>query len=95
MHFLVSQKLVLCGLDVLLLFAKLKPFTIPVICFWKYAGACASPKGTLMYSYFPNSEVKAVLGWMFHLKEYGGILIEGPMWRNILHHLAERKYFPL
>ena len=29
---------------------------------WKYAGTCASPKGTLMYSYFQNGEVKAVLG---------------------------------
>ena len=29
---------------------------------WKYAGACASLKGTLMYSYFPNGDVKAVWG---------------------------------
>ena len=29
---------------------------------WKYAGACVSAKGTLMYSYFPNGEVNAVLG---------------------------------
>ena len=44
-----------------------------------------------MYSYFPNGEVKAVLGMDLHLKECGGILLEGPMWRNILHHLVERK----
>ena len=30
--------------------------------FWKYAGACLSPQDILMYSYFPNGEVKAVLG---------------------------------
>ena len=29
---------------------------------WKYAGACVSAKGTLMHSYFPNCEVKDVLG---------------------------------
>ena len=29
-------------------------------------------------------------GWMLHLKENGGILLKGPMWRNILHHSAER-----
>ena len=28
----------------------------------KYAGACVSPKGILMYSYFPNGDVNAVLG---------------------------------
>ena len=32
------------------------------MCPWKYAGACVSLKGTLMYLYFPNGEVKAVLG---------------------------------
>ena len=42
--------------------AKLKSFNITVMSFWKYAGACASPKCTLRYSYFPNGEVKAVLG---------------------------------
>ena len=42
--------------------AKLKSFNIPVISSWKYAGACAGPNGTLIYSYFPNGEVKAVLG---------------------------------
>ena len=41
---------------------EVKSFNIPVIGSWKYAGACASPKGTLMYSYVPNGEVKAVLG---------------------------------
>ena len=29
---------------------------------WKYASACASPKGTLIYLYFPNGKVHAVLG---------------------------------
>ena len=29
---------------------------------WKYGGAYVSPKGTLMYSYFPNGKVKAILG---------------------------------
>ena len=42
--------------------AKLKSFNIPVMSPWKYAGACVHPKGTLMYSYFPNGEVNAVLG---------------------------------
>ena len=41
---------------------KEKSFKTPVISSWKYAGACMSPKGTLMYSYFPNGEVNAVLG---------------------------------
>ena len=40
---------------------KEKSFKTPVISSWKYAGACMSPKGTLMYSYFPNGEVNAVL----------------------------------
>ena len=35
---------------------------IPVISLWKYAGACVSPKGTLMYLYLPNGEVRTVLG---------------------------------
>ena len=42
--------------------AMLKSFNIPVMSSWKYAGACASQKGTLMYSYFPNGEVMPVLG---------------------------------
>ena len=41
---------------------KLKSFNLPVISSWKYAGACASLNGTLIYSYFPNGEGKAVLG---------------------------------
>ena len=28
---------------------------------WKYAGACASPKGTLIYLYLPNDELNAIL----------------------------------
>ena len=60
---LTSQKLVLCGLDVLLLSTendhivqissgKVEILNIPVISSWKYAGACVSPKGTFMYLYF-------------------------------------------
>ena len=41
---------------------KLKSFNIPVTSSWKYAGACVSPNGTLIYLYFPNGEVKAVFG---------------------------------
>ena len=29
---------------------------------WKYAGGCASPKGTLMHLYFPNGKLNVVLG---------------------------------
>ena len=39
-----------------------KSFKLPVINSWKYAGACVSPKGTLMYLCFTNGEVNAVLG---------------------------------
>ena len=35
---------------------------MPVMSCWKYAGACPSPKGTFIYSYFQNNEVYAVLG---------------------------------
>ena len=35
---------------------------LSVISSWKYAGACASLKGTLTYSYLPNSDVNNVLG---------------------------------
>ena len=42
--------------------AKSKSFRMPVISSWKYAGACASPKGTLTYLYLPNGELNAVLG---------------------------------
>ena len=42
--------------------AKLKSFKMPVKSLGKYAGACASPKGTLTYSYLPNGELNAVLG---------------------------------
>ena len=38
-------------------------FKTPVINSWKYAGACTSPKGTLMYSYFLNGEVNTVFGF--------------------------------
>ena len=41
---------------------KLKSFNIPVMSSWKYAGACASPKDTLIYLYFPNGKVKSVFG---------------------------------
>ena len=42
--------------------ANLKSFNISVISSWKYDGACLGPKGTLMYLFFLNGEVKAVLG---------------------------------
>ena len=35
---------------------------MPVMSSWKFAGACVSLKGTLIYLYFPNGEVNAVLG---------------------------------
>ena len=35
---------------------------MPVMSSWKYAGACVSPKGTLIYLYFPKGDVKVVLG---------------------------------
>ena len=41
---------------------NVKSFKTPVMSSWKYTGACASSKGTFMYSYFPNGEVNAVLG---------------------------------
>ena len=41
---------------------KLKSLNILVMSSWKYAGACGSPKGTLIYSFVPNGEVNAVLG---------------------------------
>ena len=41
---------------------KLNSFKMPVISSWKYAGAFASPKDTLTYSYLPNGEMNAVLG---------------------------------
>ena len=61
---------------------------------WNYAGACASPKGTLIYLYSPNGGVKEVLGMDASSR---GIWWdpEVPMWRNILHHSAERRYPPL
>ena len=42
--------------------AKLKAFKILVINSWKYAGACANPKGTLTYSYLLKGELNTVLG---------------------------------
>ena len=51
---------------------------------WKYAGACASPKSTLTYSYLPNGEVNAVLG-MEDLSR--GNQLVNPKLKNILHHL--------
>ena len=42
--------------------AKLKSFKTPVISSWKYAGAYASPKGTMTYSYLPHGELKTTLG---------------------------------
>ena len=67
-------------------------FKTPVINSWKYAGICASPKGTLMHSYFPNGEVNAVLGMKIHLRGYGGILHPDLTSRITLLHLIGRKY---
>ena len=65
---------------------------MPVMSSWKYASAYASPKGTLIYSYFPNGVVNAVLGiedlskgiWLYPVHRFN---IE-----NILHNLTGRKY---
>ena len=53
--------------------AKLKSFNIPVICSWNYAVVCASLKGTLMYSYFPTGEVKAVFGMVWYLAQRSNV----------------------
>ena len=42
--------------------AKLQSYNICAMSSRKYAGAHVNPKGTLMYLYFPNSELNAVLG---------------------------------
>ena len=42
--------------------SKAEIFKKPVISSWENAAACTSAKGTLMYLYFPNGEVNAVLG---------------------------------
>ena len=42
--------------------AKLKSFKIPVINSWKYAGAWASPNGTLTITYLLKGELNAILG---------------------------------
>ena len=42
--------------------AKLKSFKMAVMSSWKYAGACASPKGTLTYLYLPTCELNATSG---------------------------------
>ena len=39
-----------------------KSFSTSFMSSWKYASVCASPKGTFRYSYFPEGDVKAVLG---------------------------------
>ena len=60
---------------------------MPVMSSWKYAGACASPKGTLTYSYLPNGELNAVLGMEDYLEVYGGNQLINPRLKNTLHHL--------
>ena len=59
---------------------------------WKYASACVSPKGTLMYSYFSEGEVNAVLGIEDLSKGIWWYPARGSNVENILHHLTERKY---
>ena len=85
-HF--NNKLVIQNTFILYFIAmvKLKSFNIPVMSSWKYAGACLSPKGTLIYPYFPNGEVKAVLGMDAASK---GIWLY-PAWRS-----SVEKYFAL
>ena len=41
--------------------AKVKSFRMPVISSWKWAGTCAKPNGTFMYSYFLKGELKVVI----------------------------------
>ena len=65
---------------------KEKSVKTSVINSWKYAGACASPKGTLMYSYFPKGEVNAVLGI--------GDSSKG-IWYYPAHSSSIEKYFAL
>ena len=40
---------------------EIEIFNIPVMSSWNKANACASPKGSLIYLYFPNGKVNAVL----------------------------------
>ena len=70
---------------------KFETFNIPVTSSWKCAGACVSQKVLWCICTSQIGEVKAVLGWMLHVKEYGGILLKGPIWRNISHHSAGEK----
>ena len=63
---------------------KENSFKTPVISSWKHAGACMSPKGTLMYMYSPNGEVNAVLGIE---DSYKGI------WQHPVHRSNVEKYF--
>ena len=51
---------------------------MPVINSWKYAGAWARPKGTLMYLYLPNSELSAAFGIKIYLEVYGGNQLINP-----------------
>ena len=41
---------------------KGKSFNTVFISSWEYASACANPKGTFRYLYFPKGDVKAVFG---------------------------------
>ena len=42
--------------------AKVKPERTSFTNFWKWAGACANPKGHLLNSHLPYEETKAVFG---------------------------------
>ena len=59
---------------------------MPVMSSVKYAGACASPKGTLMYSYLPNGELNAVFGMEVLSKGIDGNQLKNPRFKNILHY---------
>ena len=63
-------------------------FQMPVISSWKYAGACASLKGTVTYSYLPNGEMNAVWVWNIYLEVYGGNQLINPKLKNTLQHLV-------
>ena len=67
---------------------KLKSFRIPVISSWKYAGACARPNGTFMYSNFPKAKLKALEQNQFFLGTQAFAsptdMASSGVWENIL-----------
>ena len=51
-----------------------------------HAGACACPKGTFRYSYFPKVIVKVVLGILASLGVCDSIQLRDQRLKNILHY---------